>query len=206
MSLRLNAHQMSERVSTPRGFAGLLVFLAVSAGYLYTFPQPNVFYAGIVLLHALAGLIAIVWLALLLTRLLRNGTIVSSLGWVLVAGGATLGLVLIRIGTARSEWNWFYLHIILSLGGIGLLLADWTGRRGWLSAGASGAAGRVVIFLAVLAGLGLGARYVRESGWLSRARIENPSMPPAAMNDEGDGSQGAFFPSSAQVYGGAENP
>jgi tetratricopeptide (TPR) repeat protein len=197
---------MPERVATPRGFACLLVFLAVSAAYLYTFPQPNAFYAGVVLLHVLAGLAAVVWLALLLTRLLRNGTIVSSLGWILVAGGAALGLVLIRIGTARSEWNWFYLHIILSLAGIGLLLADWTGPRGWLSASASGAVARVMIFLSVLAGLGLGARYIRESGWLSQRRIANPSMPPATMNGEGDGPQGAFFPSSAQIYGGQKIP
>ena len=197
---------MSEGVATSRVFAGLLVFLAVSAAYLYTFPQPNLFYAGVVLLHALAGLVATVWLALLLTRLLRNGTIVSRLGWGLVSGGAILGLVLIRIGTARSEWNWLYLHIALSLAGVGLLLADWAGRRGWLTTGASGAAARALIFLVVLAGLGLAARYVRESRWLSRARIENPSMPPATMNAEGDGSKGAFFPSSAQVYGGQKIP
>ncbi len=198
--------EMSEGVATPRVFAGLLVFLAVSAAYLYTFPQPNVFYAGVVLLHALAGLVATVWLALLLTRLLRNGTIVSRLGWGLVAGGAILGLVLIRIGTARSEWNWLYLHIALSLAGVGLLLSDWAGRRGWLTTGARGAAARALIFLAILAGLGFAARYVRESRWLSRTRIENPSMPPATMNDEGDGPQGAFFPSSAQVYGGQKIP
>ena len=209
MALTLSASstaEMAESVATPRVFAGLLVFLAVSAAYLYTFPQPNVFYAGVVLLHALAGLVATAWLALLLTGLLRNGTIVSRLGWVLVAGGATLGLVLIRIGTARSEWNWLYLHIALSLAGIGLLLAESAGRRGWLSAGATGIAARVLISLPVLAGLGLGARYVRESGWLSRARIENPSLPPTTMNNEGDGPQGAFFPSSAQVYGGQKIP
>ena len=183
-----------------------MVFLAVSAAYLYTYPQANVFYAGVVLLHASAGLVASVWLALLLTRLWRNGTVIARLGWVLLAGGAVLGLVLIRIGTASPEWNWLYVHIALSLAGVGLLLADWTGRWGWLSAGASGAAARVLIFLAVLAGLGFAARYVRESAWLSRARIEDPSMPPATMNGEGDGPEGAFFPSSAQVYGGQTIP
>ena len=30
----------------------LVIFLAVSAGYLYAFPQPNIFYAVIVALHA----------------------------------------------------------------------------------------------------------------------------------------------------------
>ena len=41
-----------------RVLPALLAFLAFSAAYLYTFPQPNVFYAVVVLLHALAGLFA----------------------------------------------------------------------------------------------------------------------------------------------------
>jgi cytochrome c-type biogenesis protein CcmH/NrfG len=197
---------MSAGLSTHRALAALLVLLVVSAAYLYTFPQPNVFYAGVVLLHALAGCIAALWLALLLARLLRNSTIVSRLGWTLVTAGGVVGLALIRIGTSRSEWNWLYLHIVLSLAGVGLLLADWAGRGGWLTSSAAGAAARAVICLGVLAGLGFAGRYVRESRWLSHALIENPAMPPATMNEEGDGPQGAFFPSSAQVYGQKKIP
>jgi hypothetical protein len=57
-----------------RVFPGLLVFLLVSAAYLYTFPQPNIFYAVVVLLHAIAGVITALLLAVFLflpTRLLR---------------------------------------------------------------------------------------------------------------------------------------
>jgi Flp pilus assembly protein TadD len=197
---------MSAGSSTHRAFAALLIFLVASAAYLYTFPQPNVFYAGVVLLHALAGCIATAWLIVLLYRLLRTGTVGSRLGWALLAVGGVVGLVLIRIGTSRAEWNWLYLHIVLSLAGVGLLLADWAGRRGWLTSSAAGAAVRAVICLGLLAGLGFGARYVRESRWLSHALIENPSMPPATMNEEGDGPQGAFFPSSAQIYGQKKIP
>jgi Tfp pilus assembly protein PilF len=142
----------------------------------------------------------------LLYRLLRTGPVGSRLGWALLAVGGVVGLALIRIGTSRAEWNWLYLHIVLSLAGVGLLLADWAGRRGWLTSSAAGAAVRAVICLGLLAGLGCGARYVRESRWLSHALIENPSMPPATMNEEGDGPQGAFFPSSAQVYGQKKIP
>jgi len=126
-------------------------------------------------------------------------------GWILVAGGAFLGLILIRIGTPRSEWNWLYLHIILSLAGVGLLVATWAGKRGWLTSGA-GAVVRIAICFVVLAAISFTARYVRESRWLNRARIENPSMPPSSMEDEGDGPEGAFFPSSAQVYGRQKIP
>ena len=33
----------------------LVVFLAISAAYLYTFPQANILYATVVLLHAIGG-------------------------------------------------------------------------------------------------------------------------------------------------------
>ena len=72
--------------------------------------------------------------------------------------------MLIKIGTPRYEWNWLYLHIILSLAGVGLLLAQWAGKRGWLTFGAGGTLARVVICLLALAGLGFASRYVRESG------------------------------------------
>src|SRR5207253_61559 len=120
--------------ASSRAFSALLVFLVVSATYLYTFPQPNIFYAVIVLLHATTGVVAAVMLAIFFFRLLRNGS------------------------------------------------------------------------FAALAGLGYGARYVRESRWQKHARIENPAMPPANMSGEGDGPEGAFFPSSAQVYGKRKIP
>jgi cytochrome c-type biogenesis protein CcmH/NrfG len=125
---------------------------------------------------------------------------------VLVVAGGILGLVLLKTGTPRSEWNWLYSHILISSVGIAILLAEWAGKRGWLGSGTSGAIARVAICFALLAAIGYGARYLRESRWQNRARIENPAMPPATMNDEGDGPEGHFFPSSAQVYGKKKIP
>jgi len=53
--------------SVGRALSRLIAFLVVSAIYLYAFPQANLFYAGIVLLHALGGGAA----ALLLTSAAR---------------------------------------------------------------------------------------------------------------------------------------
>src|SRR5215469_14584358 len=189
-----------------RAFSVLLVFLVVSAAYLYTFPQPNIFYAAIVLLHAAAGVMVAVMLAIFLLRLLRDGTFVSRTGWVLLTAGTATGVGLIKTGTPRVEWTWLYTHILLSLAGIGILLADWAGKRGWLGNGSAAAVTRVALCLLALAGMGFGARYLRESRWQTHARIENPTMPPASMNGEGDGPEGAFFPSSAQVYGRQKIP
>jgi hypothetical protein len=98
-----------------RALPGLLVLLIVSAAYLYTFPQPNIFYAGVVLLHALGGVLTAILLIPALLRLLRNRSLVAGAGWLLVTAGAVLGLILIRTGTPRTEWKWLYLHITISL-------------------------------------------------------------------------------------------
>ena len=194
----------------PQGFISrplpwLVAFLAISAAYLYTFPQANVFYAVVVLLHALTGVIAAILLLSILIRLLRTGTFLARIGWLLVAAGAILGIILIKTGTPRAEWKWLYLHIVISLIGLGFLLADKLGSRGWLSARANTSALRAAICLIALAGIAFGARYVRES-WQKQSRIQNPAMPPDNMGGEGDGPEGSFFPSSAQVYGNQKIP
>jgi tetratricopeptide (TPR) repeat protein len=189
-----------------RIFSGLVSFLCISAGYLYTFPQANVFYAVIVFLHAVAGVVASVLLAFLFYRLLRGGSRTSRLGWVLVAAGAISGLILIKIGTPRAEWKWFYLHIFLSLAGVGILFAQWAGKRDGTAWMTRSAVSRIAICLLALAGLSYCAHYLRESRWQNRGRIENPLMPPATMDGEGDGPSGPFFPSSAQVYGRQKIP
>src|SRR6476469_7104238 len=66
----------------------LVIFLAVSASYLYAFPQPNISYAVIVALHAAAGVLATILIISTLFRLLRNGSVAAKAGWSLIAAGA----------------------------------------------------------------------------------------------------------------------
>ena len=195
----------SSKAPVGRTLSWLLPFLVISAAYLYAFPQPNIFYAIVVLLHAVAGVIAAILIIPLLIRLLRDGSFLARAGWLLVAAGATLGIILIKTGTARAEWNWLYLHIVISLVGVALLIAENAGRRGWLSSGAATAIFRTAICLVVIGAVGYGAHYLRDS-WQARGRIQNPTMPPDNMNGEGDGPEGSFFPSSAQVYGKQKIP
>ena len=184
----------------------LLLLLAVSAVYLYGFPQTNVEYAGIVLLHALVGVLATLWVVASLRRLLGDGGWVFAAGWILFLVGAGLGLWLIHTGTLRSEWKVMYEHMLVSAIALGFLIADAVGRRGLMGNGGAATVARLAICLLVLAALGVGLRYVREARWASHAKIENPTMPPPSMEQEGDGSRGMFFPSSAQVYGNKRIP
>jgi tetratricopeptide (TPR) repeat protein len=185
---------------------GLVVFLTASALYLYAFPQPNVVYAVVVLLHLAGGALAMLLLLPLLGRLLREGTWLRWGGWLLFLTGAGLGLWLVHTGTIRSEWKWMYAHMVVCAAALGFLIAEFAGRQGWFGSGNAGAVVRLVVCLALVAAVGFGSQYVRESRWVNRARIENPEMPPSNMDQEGDGPQGPFFPSSAQVYGHRKIP
>jgi len=196
--------------SSSDGFIGralpwLLAFLVISAAYLYAFPQANILYAAVVLLHAFTGVVTAILLVPALFRLLRNGSLVSRAGWMLIAVSAVVGLILIKTGTSRAEFKWLYLHIAIALVGIGLLIVDKVGERSSLPANWVVKIARCAICLMVLAGVAYGAHYIRQR-WQTRSRIENPTMPPGNMNGEGDGPEGSFFPSSAQVYGKQKIP
>ncbi len=186
--------------SVGRVLSLLIAFLVVSAIYLYAFPQANVLYAGVVLLHAIAGVMASVLLLLWLVRWWRQGDLLVRVGMVFLFLGAILGLALIYTGALRTEWPLVYVHLALSFLGAGLIAAA---QIGWLSRHAFLRVAAVLIVLAVLAPV---ARYLRETRWTQHGRIENPALPPVSMNGEGDGPTGPFFPSSAQVYGGQKIP
>src|SRR5436189_4997196 len=98
--------------ASSRAFSALLVFLVVSATYLYTFPQRNIRYAVIVLLHATTGVVAAVMLAIFFFRLLRNGSFAARAGWVVLAAGAVSGIVLITPGTQRVAGNGLSVSIL----------------------------------------------------------------------------------------------
>src|SRR5262249_54540714 len=129
----------------PSALPRMLVFLFVSAIYLYAFPQANVFYAVVVLMHAVVGLVACVYLVVLLLGIQRRSSALARLGWLLVLASAVLGVILIKLGTSRTEWNWLYLHILLALTGCTILFAEWAGQRGWLSGGLTSAVSRYAV-------------------------------------------------------------
>ena len=188
-----------------RFLATVLVFLLASAVYLYAFPQPSVIYAATVLLHVAAGILASIYLLVFVFGLLRHGSWISRVGWLLVSASAVFGIVLIKLGALRADYNWLYLHILLGLIGICILFAEWAGRRGWLASGL-GRPARYAACLVALFALCAGGWYARNTRWLTSARIQNPTDSPATMNQEGDGPEGDFFPSSAQVYGRQKIP
>jgi tetratricopeptide (TPR) repeat protein len=181
----------------------LIAFLLVSAIYLYAFPQANVFYAGVVLLHAAGGVIGAAWMMLWLIRYWRPSEPMLRAAMSLLLLGAIPGIVLIYMGALRAHWNLVYVHIGLSFLGVAFIAAAQWGNYGGLR---GRSAIRVVAVIALLAIAAPVALYLRETRWNRHARIQNPTLPPLSMNGEGDGPNGPFFPSSAQVYGGEKIP
>src|SRR5262249_17290316 len=205
---------MMRRILRWPKLAVLVVILFVSSIYLYLFPAPNLTYVGVVLLHAGLGVVAAAFLVPRVYAIVRAKSFFRDSGWLLLAGGAILGLVLLFIGTIRAHWTWMYAHVVLSFAAVALLLVKLMGTKGWGTTSRSvgprhsrfSGAGVVIaplattaLCLALAAGLAYGGWHVRQEMWSRAYKFSNPATPPTSMNEEGDGPQGLFFPSSAQT-------
>ncbi len=191
-----------------RWLSRILIFLALSAAYLYGYPSATIAYATADLFHVAAGILLTLLLLVFFFPLLRGETNLARLGWILLAGGAILGMALIKIGTPLRLKAWLFAHIALCVVGALLLSTAWLNSRGWLGKTfASRIAGFVALTLLTVA-VSAGVWWTREVGWRDAKanRITNPLMPPDSMDREGDGAQGKFFPSSAQTKHGGNIP
>jgi len=175
-----------------------LAALTLSGIYLYTFPAATIPYFGIVLAHILGGL---VFSLLVIGSLVKLGSVSSpmKLGWLFIGAGTVAGILLTFMGATRPMAPLLYGHIFLCLLGVVFLLTGYAGARGWPM---RSAAVRFGALLAAALVLGGSAWAMREVRWHANNRITNPSMPPASQDDEGQGVNGDFFPSSVRTNTG----
>jgi tetratricopeptide (TPR) repeat protein len=190
----------------PRLTSIALAFLLLTAAYLFAWPSASILYFGADAAHLLAGIIFLVSLPFVLGKLLRNTSIPSRIGWILLTVGGALGVVLVHTGTRRSEWPLLYTHIGLCVAGAAMLASGWAQRKGWLGRGVTGAIFRSATMLVGAAAITAGAWWVRTVPWERSYRIQNPEIAPASMDAEGDGASGPFFPSSGQTQSGGQIP
>jgi TolA-binding protein len=184
----------------------LLLFLTLSAVYLYTYPSATIIYGGGVLLHAGAGIVLSVLLIPILRQVFRDSPLVVRFGWLLIAAGALLGLVLIRIGTPHRFRLWLLLHIALSALGVLLVGTSWLARRGWFGEGFAAAAASFALSTLLLAAITAGSWWTRNATWKNANQVSNPKLTTESMDGEGDGPSGKFFPSSVQTKDGKNIP
>jgi len=184
----------------------LLSVLFATAVYLFVWPAANIPYFAAVIVHLLAGIALLIFLAFALRGILRGGSTTSRIGWILIAIGGVLGAVLIKTGARRDEWALLYTHIGACVAGGALLASAWVGKHGFLERRPTAGLVRSASFLLAGGLFVLGARWIRTTSWERGHRIENPAIAPASMDSEGDGPIGPFFPSSAQTAHGREIP
>src|SRR5262245_61664083 len=94
-----------------------LAFASISAVYLYAFPSATIPYLTLVLGHVAAGFVLA---ALVIPALIHS----RSLGWIVIAAGAALGVVLTFTGGSRPFAPLLYAHIGISALGVIILLAS----------------------------------------------------------------------------------
>src|ERR1700678_1120317 len=179
-----------------------LTILFLTAAYVYAWPSANVPYFAAIIIHLLTGIAFLILLSIGLLPILRNAPVASRIGWILLAFGGVLGIVLIFTGTRRAEWPLLYIHIGACVTGGAMLFSGWARRRGWLANGIPAGGVRNAVWVIAAALIASGASWLRTVPWERSHHIENPAIAPAAMNNEGDGPQGPYFPSSAQTSDG----
>ena len=184
----------------------ILVLLAVSSIYLYGFPSATLTYSGVLLFHLGAGLVLTVLIVPYFVNCWREQKFANRFGWSLLALGAILGIVLIKIGTPHRFKNWLYAHIALCAAGVFFLAWSWLGSRKWLGERSGGAALRFAVVLVAMAALSGGPWWARNVAWKNAYRIKNPPLSTETMDGEGDGPNGKFFPSSVQTLDGKNIP
>ena len=192
--------------SVKRWLSRSLLALTVSAVYLYGYPSATIAYFVLDLLHVAIGIFLTILLLFYFVRLLPRETMLARLGWLSLSGGALLGIVLIKIGTPLRLKPWLYAHIALCVLGALFLAASWFFSKGWLGDGIIRRGLGFAALALLTAGLAAGTWWTRDIAWKNANRISNPLMPPESMDNEGDGPQGKFFPSSAQTKHGGNIP
>jgi tetratricopeptide (TPR) repeat protein len=181
--------------------AGFLLLLLNSA-YLAAYADASLFYFTQVLLHILAGLgLAIAALWQVARRRVSLPPLVL-IGAAPIVVGLAFGLALTWTGATRPHRWMLTIHIATMTIGAAVWLVQMFVSAARMQPGRARsmlAAGAVI---AIVAGVGSAIlRSSYERRWIATHRIGNPAADrvPVAMEEEGAGPRGPFFPSSANT-------
>ncbi len=165
----------------------IVAALTLSAVYLYGYPSAAISYFVVDLLHVAIGIVVAILLLVFAGRLLREESLLARLGWISLALGTILGLVLIKIGTPLRLKTWLYAHIALCVVGALFLATSWLISKGWLGDGFVRRGLGFAALALLTAGIAAGTWWTRTIVWKNANRISNPHMPAETMDGEGDG-------------------
>ena len=196
------------RPSRPAGFgpaSGLLLAgsaaLLLNSVWLVAAPSASLGFVIQVVAHPVLGLVLAgatgVWVA---RRAEPLGSLLA-VGLSLLGGGLLLGCGVLVLGATRP-YEWLLdLHVAVSTAGAVLVgahawrVAPVVPAPSWVVRGGLAALAATVLLTPAL-------RAAWDAEWREAHRIVNPVRPPATMEDEGDGPDSPFFPSSARTNTG----
>jgi Tfp pilus assembly protein PilF len=193
-------HLLRTTGSRARLVLGASVLYLLSTLYLSLSASPTLFYFTNVVLHMALGIVLGAVFAVRLRRAWGELATSIRLAAAVFVTGLAFGVAIMVLGAA-GQYRWLLpTHIGLTMIGGGALAAIWivaVMRRANRGARVAVGAAAVFIFLTALASIGAGA--YRDSGTKAKYRIQNPTLVPASMNEEGRGPSSPFFPSSADT-------
>jgi tetratricopeptide (TPR) repeat protein len=166
--------------------------LVINSAYLTVFAQASIFYMANALFHLVLGL------ALMLLALKWARRYPLECGAFVLAG--LPGLYLAVRGNTMDHRGVLWSHIVLALVAVAII-----GVRLLPAAGPRRRKAALIAAAVVLEVVPLGAVLYRGAR-LSNHRIQNPSVVPVSMDQEGAGAHSPFAPSSAQTNTGAIIP
>jgi tetratricopeptide (TPR) repeat protein len=185
-----------------RVVVGALLLLALNSLYLAARADANLLYFANVMLHVVLGAAC----AALVGRLIRRHWPGLGALWraaaLLFSAGSALGVALLVTGTTRSFRPLLYAHIALVSAAALLGLVAGLKRDRPLLTGVARAAAAA----AALVALATPAARAIADLLPPKQVITNPALPPLAMEGEGQGASGPFFPSSAETNVGGPVP
>ena len=172
----------------------------LSTAYLAAYASPTLFYFTNVVLHIVAGVLLAAVGGARLRRVWPLLRLPVRLASIVLAVGIAFGIAIVFLGAA-GPWRWLLpVHIGITLIGGGALVALWSVsalQRGTRETRVAAGITAAFICLTALASLGAGA--FGRTDARQKYRIENPTLVPASMFEEGRGPSSPFFPSSADT-------
>ncbi len=181
----------------------IFLILLLNSAYLFSFGEPTLFYIFNVLLHVGLGIVLILPFGIYTYKQFRRISTPGRMGVIGIAVGIVTGGYLMIVG-ATTPYRWLLSTHIVSVGVGSLLFSVHLLQESYLLKPPLRKVGVAVLISVVLFPVGarLTQRYLPNETYL----VENPSLPPTSMYEEGGGPTGHFFPASVETETGGLIP
>ena len=166
------------------------IVLVLSSGWIWAFPEANLFYLASVVVHIGLGfsLVILFWLAR--EKIFNDFRSTGRIALVSISVAAVLGLTLCIVGATLPNRSILVTHIAFGFTGA-VLITSWAWKKHPMFARS--------LCVALVLALGLPVLSSVRLKWFPRThdRIINPVNAPLSMDYEGGGRSSPFFPSSS---------